>query len=369
MNGFLVFNGQSLYALIFDKGEKSMYKFGKFCLKAFVPSIATVSFGVGLLALQATSNQALAQCDDGEMVIKFSHVTNTDKHPKGIAASLLEQRVNEEMNGKACMEVFPNSTLYDDNKVLEAMLNGDVQLAAPSLSKFEKFTKKFRLFDLPFVFEDVAAVDRFQNSQDGQKLKTSMQRRGLLGLAFWHNGMKQLSANKPLIKPEDAKGLKFRVQPSEVLVAQFEALGASPQKMAFSEVYGALQNGVVDGQENTWSNIYGKKFFEVQDGVTESNHGILDYLVVTSDEWWQGLPNDVRNQLSTILTEVTQMRNAESEAVNQKNRQLIMDAGGTIRTLSADQRAAWVQALEPVWKQFEGDVGADLLKAALSYNR
>jgi hypothetical protein len=142
---------------------------------------------------------AWAACDPGEIVIKFSHVTNTDKHPKGIAASLLEQRVNDEMNGKACMEVFPNSTLYDDNKVLEAMLSGDVQLAAPSLSKFEKFTKKFRLFDLPFMFENIEAVDRFQNSADGQKLKDSMKRRGLQGLAFWHNGMKQMSANKPLI--------------------------------------------------------------------------------------------------------------------------------------------------------------------------
>ena len=169
-----------------------------------------------------------------------------------------------------CMEVYPNSTLYDDDKVLEAMLQGDVQLAAPSLSKFETFTKKFRLFDLPFMFKNVDAVDTFQASEAGQSMLDSMQKRGLQGLAFWHNGMKQLSANKPLIEPSDAKGLKFRVQPSEVLVAQMEAIGGSPQKMAFSEVYGALQQGVVDGQENTWSNIYGQKFFEVQDGTTET---------------------------------------------------------------------------------------------------
>ncbi|MEZ5728190.1 MAG: DctP family TRAP transporter solute-binding subunit [Burkholderiaceae bacterium] len=191
---------------------------------------------------------AMANCDPGEMVIKFSHVTNTDKHPKGIAATLLAKRVNEEMNGKACMQVFPNSSLYDDNKVLEALLNGDVQLAAPSLSKFEKFTKKFRIFDLPFLFPNVAAVDKFQNSADGQKLKNAMVRRGLKGLAFWHNGMKQMSANKPLLMPEDAKGLKFRVQASDVLVAQFKQLGSNPQKMAFSEVYGGLQTGVIDGR-------------------------------------------------------------------------------------------------------------------------
>ncbi len=311
---------------------------------------------------------AAANCDSGEMKIKFSHVTNTDKHPKGIAATLLQQRVNDEMNGVACMEVFPNSTLYNDDKVLEAMLNGDVQMAAPSLSKFEKFTKQFRLFDLPFMFKDIDAVDAFQNSDAGQAMKDSMQRRGLQGLAFWHNGMKQISANKALVDPSDANGLKFRVQASDVLVAQFEALGANPQKMAFSEVYGALQTGVVDGQENTWSNIYGKKFFEVQDGVTESNHGIIDYLVVTSGEWWEGLDAAVRDQLSTILAEVTETRNAESFAVNEKNKEAIIAAGGEVRTLTDEQRAAWVAALKPVWEQFEGDVGAEMIEAAQSFN-
>jgi C4-dicarboxylate-binding protein DctP len=320
-------------------------------------------------ALAVSATPVLANCDPGEIVIKFSHVTNTDKHPKGIAASLLEKRVNEQMNGKACMQVFPNSTLYDDKKVLEAMLSGDVQLAAPSLSKFEKFTKKFRIFDLPFVFEDVAAVDRFQNSADGEKLLNSMKRRGLKGLAFWHNGMKQMSANRPLLMPEDAKGLKFRVQASDVLVAQFEQLGASPQKMSFKEVYGGLQTKVIDGQENTWSNIYGKKFFEVQDGVTETNHGILDYLLVTSSKWWDGLPDDVRTQLATIIKEVTAERNAESTKVNNANKQNVIDAGSVVRTLTPEQRQAWVEAMKPVWKQFEKDIGADLMEAALKANK
>jgi C4-dicarboxylate-binding protein DctP len=319
-------------------------------------------------ALTFTANTALASCEDGEIVIKFSHVTNTDKHPKGIAASLLEKRVNEEMNGKACIEVFPSSQLYNDDQVLEAMLAGDVQMAAPSLSKFEKFTKKFRLFDLPFMFDDVDAVNRFQKSDDGEKLKNAMKRRGLQGLAFWHNGMKQISANKPLIEPADAKGLKFRVQPSDVLVAQLEALEANPQKMAFSEVYGALQTGVVDGQENTWSNIYGKKFFEVQDGTTESNHGIIDYLVVTSTEWWDGLPDDVRSQLKTILDEVTETRNAESTRVNEEAKQAIIAAGGVVRTLEPEQRAKWVDVMKPVWGKFEDDIGTDLIAAAQAAN-
>lgn len=320
------------------------------------------------LAMTFSAGAAFAACDPGETVIKFSHVTNTDKHPKGIAASLLEKRINEEMDGKACMEVFPNSTLYNDDKVLEALLQGDVHLAAPSLSKFEKFTKKFRIFDLPFLFKNIDAVDAFQMSDAGQNLLDSMQRRGIQGLAFWHNGMKQMSANVPLVTPADAEGLKFRVMSSDVLVAQMEAIGGTPQKMAFSEVYGALQQGVVDGQENVWSNIYGKKFFEVQDGITETNHGILDYLVVTSVDWLDGLDADVRDHFLTILKEVTDTRNSESYAVNQKNRQAIIDAGGEIRTLTDEERQTWVVAMQPVWEQFSGDIGQDAIEAAIQIN-
>ena len=321
-----------------------------------------------LAATTMTALPALASCEEGEIVIKFSHVTNTDRHPKGIAANMLMERVNEEMNGTACMEVYPNSQLYTDEQVLEAMLQGDVQLAAPSLSLFESFTRQYRIFDLPFMFANIQAVDEFQNSDVGQAMKEVMVRRGIRGLEFWHNGMKQISANVPLEMPEDAAGLKFRVQPSEVLVAQMDALGASPQPMAFAEVYGALQTGVVDGQENTWSNIYGQKFFEVQDGITETNHGIIDYLVVTSEEWWQGLDADVRDQLATILNEVTVERNAASEAVNQEARQAIIDAGGVVRGLSSEQRAAWVQAMKPVWDQFVGDVGQENIDAAQAIN-
>ena len=330
-------------------------------MKKFLTATAAVALCFG-------ASGAIAACDDGEIVVKFAHVTNTDKHPKGIAASLLEQRVNDEMDGTMCMEVYPNSTLYNDDQVLEAMLQGDVQLAAPSLSKFETFTKQFRIFDLPFMFKNIDAVDAFQMSDAGQAMKDSMARRGLQGLEFWHNGMKQFSANKPLVLPADAAGLKFRVQPSDVLVAQMEALDASPQPMAFSEVYGALQQGVVDGQENTWSNIYGQKFFEVQDGTTETNHGVLDYLVVTSVDWLDSLDPAVRDQFLTILHEVSMERNAAVGEVDMEARQAILDAGGVIRELDADQRQAWVDAMKPVWSQFEGDVGADNIAAAQDIN-
>ena len=328
--------------------------------------IAASAAAIALMACVAQADPAA--CDDGEIVVKFSHVTNTDKHPKGIAASLLMERVNAEMEGTMCMEVFPNSTLYKDEQVIEAMLRGDVQMAAPSLSLFESITKAYRLFDLPFMFKNIQAVDAFQASETGQDMLDAMQRRGVQGLGFWHNGLKQISANKPLLLPTDANGLKFRVQPSDVLVAQMEALGASPQPMAFAEVYGALQTGVVDGQENTWSNIYGQKFFEVQDGITETNHGIIDYMVVSSVDFLDSLEAGVREQFLTILDEVTTSRNAAVAEVDANARQAILDAGGVIRELTAEQRQAWVEAMMPVWTQFAEEVGQENIDAAQAIN-
>jgi len=334
-------------------------------MKVFIKTTLASAMAVALIA---TPVQASEVCQDGEIVIKFSHVTNTDKHPKGIAATELATRVNSEMDGKVCLEVYPNSTLYGDGKVLEALLLGDVQMAAPSLSKFEKYTKQFRLFDLPFMFKNIDAIDEFQASAAGQAMEQSMTGRGLLGLEFWHNGLKQLSATKPLLSPTDAAGLKFRVQASDVLVAQFKSLGAIPQKMAFAEVYQALQSGTIQGQENTYSNIYGKKFFEVQDSVTESNHGVIDYLVITSSEFWDSLPNDIRNQLETILREVTVSRNAQSFAVNEANKEAILATGKTIHILTDEQRAQWKAAMLPVWDEFKDDVGQENIDAAQAIN-
>ncbi|MBU3030806.1 DctP family TRAP transporter solute-binding subunit [Paracoccus marinaquae] len=329
-------------------------------------TLLTATCGLAMMATGALADPA--GCDDGETVVKFSHVTNADKHPKGIAASLFAERVNAEMEGTMCVEVYPNSTLYDDDVLLEAMLQGDVQLGAPSLSKFETFTKVFQIFDLPFMFKNIAAVDEFQASETGQAMKASMERRGLMGLEFWHNGLKQLSANKPLLTPEDAKGLKFRVQPSDVIIAQMEAIGASAQPMAFAEVYGALQTGVVDGQENAWSNIYGQKFYEVQDGTTETNHGVLDYMVVASTDWLDSLDPAVKDQMLTILNEVTTERNAAVNDVDMAARQAILDAGSEIRALDDTQRQAWVDAMKPVWDQFAEGVGQDNIDAAQAIN-
>lgn len=308
--------------------------------------------------------------DAQEIVIKFSHVTSGAKHPKYLAAAEFAKRVNERMKGKVRVEVYPGGQLFDDKAVLIELIKGkSVQMAAPSLSKFETITKKFRIFDLPFLFNDINAVNAFQASKEGQSILKALESKGILGKAYWHNGMKQMSANKPLISPADAKGLKFRVQQSDVLVAQFRELGATPQKMAFKEVYGALQTGVVDGQENTWSNIYSKKFFEVQDGITETDHGVIDYALIVSKRFWMGLPADIRSELDAIIAEVTADRNGLSRELNLENRQKILDAKGTIRVLTKEQKDAWRTAMKPVWDKFASDIGPDLIKAAQSYNK
>lgn len=307
-------------------------------------------------------------CDDGEMVIKFSHVVAATGHPKGDAATMLADRVNKEMDGTACMQVFPNSQLFDDDKVMEALLLGDVQLAAPSLSKFEAYTLKYRLFDLPFLFQDLDAVSNFTDAEAGKGLLDVMQDVGYQGLGYWLSGLKQFSANKPLIEPSDANGLKFRVQTSDVAVAMIDAIGGNAQKLAFKEVYGALQTGVVDGQENTWSNIYTQKFFEVQDGITETNHQVLAYLLVTSTEWLESLDEETRTQFLTIVDEVTKAGNDAVAKKEAANRAKIIEAGATVRELTPEQRAKWVETMKPVWDQFEGDIGSDLIDAAVGSN-
>ena len=303
------------------------------------------------------------------IVVKFSHVV-AENTPKGQGALKFKEFAEKKLPGKVQVQVFPSSQLFGDAKELEALLLGDVQLIAPSLSKFDRYTKKLQVFDLPFLFDDIDAVDRFQATKTGQELLTSMKSRGLVGLAYWHNGMKQLSTNKDkLQRPDDVKGLKFRIQASDVLEAQFRALGANPQKMAFSEVYQALQTGVVDGQENTWSNIFSQKFFEVQKTIAETNHGLIEYMVVTNAKWWDGLPADIRQGLSEAMKEATAYANKLALDLNEADKKKIMDAGkAKIQKLGKEDTAAWRKSMEPVWKKFEGDIGRDLIDAALKAN-
>ncbi len=323
-----------------------------------------ITLALSAVALSLSATTAFASCESGEIVAKLSHVTGGTSHPKVVAANNFAERVNTEMNGVMCVEVFPNSTLFGDSKELEALLLGDVQILAPSLSKFGSYSPKYGVFDLPFIFKDMDAAIRFTKSDAGKGLLNEMHDVGFVGLGYWMSGMKYFSANKPLIAPSDAQGMKFRVQTSDVAKAMIEAMGASPQPMAFAEVYGALQTGVVDGQENTWSNIYTQKFFEVQDSVTETNHQLLAYLFMTSTEFLDSLKPEAREQFLTIADEVTQAANEEVKAAEATNRANILQAGGKINTLDDAQRQQWVETMKPVWKQFEGEIGADLINAA-----
>lgn len=301
--------------------------------------------------------------------LKFSHVV-AENTPKGQMAIKFRDLVAERMGDKVEVKVFPNSQLFGDNKVLEAMLLGDVQMAAPSLSKFQKYTKSLQIFDLPFLFKDMDAVERFQQSGQGQELLNSLRKRGLVGLGYLHNGMKQLSASEPLRVPSDASGKKFRIMTSDVLQAQFEAVDAVPLKKPFSEVFTLLQTKAIDGQENTWSNIYSKKFHEVQPYITESNHGVLDYLVVTSAEFWSGLDEDVRAELKQALDEAIAYGNNISNDKAAEDRQAIIDSGRSeVIEISDAERQQWVDAMKPVWKQFEDEIGADLIEAAAQSNQ
>jgi C4-dicarboxylate-binding protein DctP len=303
------------------------------------------------------------------LIIKYSHVV-ADVTPKGQAALKFKELAEKKLPGKVEIQVFPNSQLFGDGKEMEALLLGDVQIIAPSLAKFGKYTPKLQIFDLPFLFNDLAAVDRFQASKEGQALLNSMNKKGITGLGYLHNGMKQLSANKPLGMPSDAKGLKFRIQPSDVLEAQFKAVGANPQKLAFAEVYQALQTGVVDGAENPWSNIYSKKFHEVQGYIMESNHGVLDYMVIANTKWWDGLPADIRKGLNEAMQESIKYGNkvANDEDANFRAK-VIADNKAKVLQMNKEHLAAWRAAEQPVWKQFEGEIGADLIQAAQKANK
>jgi C4-dicarboxylate-binding protein DctP len=311
-----------------------------------------------------------ATAQAGPIVVKVSHVV-AENTPKGQAALKFKELAEKKLPGKVEVQVFPNSQLFGDGKEMEALLLGDVQIIAPSLSKFDRYTKKLQVFDLPFLFHDIASVDRFEKDAPGKALLDSMKSKGIKGLAYWHNGMKELSTDRPQLRvPEDVKGLKFRIQPSDVLEAQFRALGSNPQKMAFSEVYQALQTGVVDGQENTWSNIYSQKFHEVQKTIAVTNHGVVVYMVIANAKWWDGLPPDIRKGLQEAMDEATAYGNGLANDFNERDRKRIEEAGkAKVQPLTKDDLARWQKAMEPVWKKFEPDIGKDLIQAALKSNQ
>ena len=311
------------------------------------------------VAVLALAGPAAAQ---SPIVIKFSHVVASDT-PKGKAAEKFKELAEKYSGGKVKVEVYPNSTLYKDKEELEALQLGAVQMLAPSNSKFGPIgIREFEVFDLPYILPDLKTLRKVTDGPLGEKLLTLLDKKGMTGLAYWDNGFKQMSANKKLIAPADYKGLKFRIQSSKVLEAQFRTLGAIPQVMAFSDVYQALQTGVVDGQENTWSNMYTQKMHEVQKYATVTNHGYIGYVVVVNKKFWDGLPGDVRDACTKAMKEATEFGNNQSARENDDALDAIKKAGKTeIITLTADQDEAMRKAMMPVYKDVAARVGQPLI--------
>ena len=319
-------------------------------------------------ALAATAG-APAVFGQQPIVIKFSHVVANDT-PKGKGALKFKELAEKYTNGRVKVEVYPNSTLYKDKEELDALNSGSVQLLAPSTAKFRPIgVPEFEAMDLPFVFNGQEGYNKVVNGPIGKGLLKKLEAKGITGLAYWDNGFHMVSANKPLLMPADFQGLKIRISGSKIADLYFRKLGALPQILAFSEVYQALQTGVVDGCENTPSNYYTQKFYEVQKDITNSQHAHLQYALITNTKFWNGLPADVRGQLDKAVDESTEYCNSIAKTENVDALEKIKASGKTtLHTLTPEQRAAWVKALKPVYKEAEGRVGKqivdDLLKSA-----
>lgn len=297
--------------------------------------------------------------------IKFSHVVAVDT-PKGQSAEYFKKLVEERSDGTIEVEIYPNSSLYGDREAVEALSMNALQMAAPSFSKFTGFTPQLQLFDLPFLFDDADHLHRVLDGEVGQEILKMVGKKGLVGMAYWDNGFKQISANKPLIKPSDAAGLKFRIMSSKVLEAQFKAIGANPQVLPFSEVYSALQQGVVDGQENTLSNIYTKKFHEVQSDLTLSNHGYLGYMVVTNKIFWNKLNDEQRDIIKGAMKDATEYAREKAAELNNSNLEKIRNSGKiTIHELTDEQRQVWKKTMMDIYPEFYDVIGRDLIEGAL----
>ncbi|PWR25805.1 TRAP transporter substrate-binding protein [Zavarzinia aquatilis] len=299
------------------------------------------------------------------IVIKFSHVVAPDT-PKGKGAQKFKELAEKYTNGAVVVEVYPNSQLYKDKEELEALQLGAVHMLAPSLAKFGPLgVQEFELFDLPYLMQSYDDLRKITDGDVGKMLLGKLEAKGIKGLAYWDNGFKVMSANSPLRTPDDFLGLKMRIQSSKILEAQMQALGAVPQVMAFSEVYQALQTGVVDGTENPPSNMYTQKMHEVQKHASLSNHGYLGYAVIVNKAFWEGLDPAVREQLDKALAESTVFANSIAKEENEKSLAAMKVAGTTeFHELTAEEKAAWIEVLTPVHEKMSGRIGADLIKQA-----
>lgn len=320
--------------------------------------IRTLFLGLIAAGLSATAVAA------DPIMIKFSHVVAQDT-PKGKAAEKFKELAEKYTSGAVKVEVYANSTLYKDKEEMEALQLGAVQLLAPSLAKFGPLgVREFEVFDLPYIFDGYEALNKVTQGPVGAQLLAKLEPKGIKGLAFWDNGFKSFSANTPIKKPEDLRGKKMRIQSSKVLEEQMREVKSLPQVMAFSEVYQALQTGVVDGTENPHSNLFTQKMHEVQKHMTLTDHGYLGYAVITNKKFWDGLPAEVRTQLDKAMVESTAYANQIAKEENDKALAGVRASGKTeIYTPTAEEKAAFKKALVPVHKKMESRIGAELIQS------
>jgi C4-dicarboxylate-binding protein DctP len=319
-----------------------------------------------LIAAGAAAGTAAFPLDlsaQAPIIIKFSHVVAQDT-PKGKAAEKFKELAEKALPGKVKIEVYPNSTLYKDGEEMEALSLGSVQLLAPSLAKFGPLgAREFEVFDLPYIFDSYAELHKVTEGPVGKALFKKLESKGITGLAYWDNGFKVMSANTPIKLPTDLKGKKLRIQSSQVLSAQMKALGALPQTMAFSEVYQALQTGVVDGTENPPSNLYTQKMHEVQKHVTMTDHGYLGYAVITNKKFWDGLPADIRTGLEAAMVEATKFANDIARKENEDAMAKVKASGKSeIHVPTKEERAAWKKALVRVHTDMESRIGKETIQ-------
>ncbi|NIQ93856.1 MAG: TRAP transporter substrate-binding protein [Desulfuromonadales bacterium] len=319
-----------------------------------------------MIILAAASMASPVFASEGPVTIKFSHVVSVDT-PKGQAAEYFKKLVEERSKGAIKVEVYPNATLYDAREAVEALSMNALQMTAPSFSKFTSFIPQLQLFDLPFLFDNADHLHRVLDGDVGRRILRMVEKKGLVGLSYWNNGFKHLSANRPLLEPADATGLTFRTMSSRVLEAQFKAINADPRVLPFSEVYQALLTGTVDGQENTLSNIFTKNFHEVQSDLTLTNHGYLGYLVVTNELFWDKLSEEQRDIISEAMTETTRFARLKADELNKSHLERIRSSGIiAVHELTPEQRAKWKKALLTIYPEFYDVIGKDLIDDALA---
>jgi C4-dicarboxylate-binding protein DctP len=319
-------------------------------------ALLAVVCALGLAAMPAAAQQPI--------VIKFSHVVAVNT-PKGKGAEYFKKLAEERTGGKVKVEVYPNSSLFKDGEEMEALQLGSVQMLAPSVSKFGPLgVREFEVYDLPYIFDNYDELHKVNDGPVGKQLFKKLESKGIIGVAFWDNGFKDMSANKPLRKPEDMKGLKMRIQSSKVLDGEMRAFGALPQVMAFSEVYQAMQTGVVDGSENPPSNFYTQKMHEVQKYLTLTDHGVIEYAVIVNKKFWDGLPADIRTTLEGAMKDATKYANDIAKKENDEALAAVKASGKTeIIALTPSEKAAWKKAAVAVHKENESRIGKDIIES------